>query len=54
MSTGIPKLDSVERRKIMEKAAEKQRQQDREKCRTLSPERDFTWQNTNFKDFDND
>lgn len=42
-------LDAAERRKILEKAAEKQRQKERERTRPMNPDRDFTWENTTFE-----
>lgn len=47
-------MTSIERRKAMEKAAEKQKQKEREKTRPMNPERDFTWDNTNFESNDYD
>ncbi|MEG0062964.1 MAG: hypothetical protein RR740_00025 [Pseudomonas sp.] len=42
-------MSSIERRKAMEKAAEKQRAKDRERTRPMNPDSDFTWGNTTFE-----
>lgn len=47
-----PKQDGGERQRIMEQVAEEHRRRQNEQSRPMNPDRDFTWDKTNFESND--
>jgi hypothetical protein len=53
-SVPISELTPAERQEMIERSARRRQFEDGDKSRPMSPDQDLTWENTNFKDYDND